>query len=1049
MKKTTHTTNCNLTHFQSILENFAYQSLDALAGDEKLKLDELALSLASSLVAIINANSSHFKPFFAKYSACEIFEIIRKLVIRLIAEQGHRYGHPFEAIESADIVDAYERLLAQRLSKNERSCSIVACENEKRRRGVFYTPDALARELTTMALRPLVLNDSASNPDECEISVTAGSLVSVEKLLSLKIVDPAMGAGTFLLMALDVLTGCIEKKLKIDNRESDWLSLSNSANECTTFSGDVAELKSISERELHQIILHTIAHKCLYGIDLDDAAVRLARVSLAKKCKLAVSETDFPNLRSGNSLIGLWSNPDDAAVSTALKKLSACGAAFQSNSRRTAIQKLSDKERRDLVCLQFFSPLVSSCSRRDCEQLSESMKFFHWNLEYTDIFSGENPGFDLVLTNPPWEIEKANSREFFSRYDAQFMALSKQAALVRQRQLIAQDATIEDEWNVYLAYHEGLSNFLQNAHAPFAHQGGADANSYKLFLELGYSLLKINGAMAQIVPSGIYSDKGATELRRLFLGRCRWLFLHGYHNRDGIFSIHRSFKFCTLGVVKGGSTDQISCRFLKVSPGSHENSVAYDVATIEQLSPENLAFTEFPGQPDLVMVQRLAMHCTRLGAMQSAKNACLSEGEVSISFRREFDMTNDSKLFVERSTAQKDGFALDEFGHWIKGNWRAIDQFDRKHLGDFVKSADGETAVAIDDIRRVLLPVYEGRMIGQYDWAKKAWLHGKGRRADWAELPFEVKQVLPQYLLELETYLDMQPERGAKIAYLAVGASTNSRSCIAAMIGDWPCGNAVPVLSTSSQTVWPAEVDKTADRYGHMAALLACLNSFVFDYLLRLRLSANNLNWFILKECLIPDLRVLSRNQQLMSAVCELSAHKALRAEGIYANSATSIRRLKLRAFVEALIASAYGIEDSDCKHILRGCDLGGGVASKPESSSTDKGFHRVDLQLPARLRGPYLFFQALEILKERGGNWFFEHLDSDDVLFSREEFFKGCAKSFFVSPLEVAPEVVRTCKPVVRSLGHRENGFDSAEFDAGALMTRIRNAGLRVSRYF
>ncbi len=33
---------------------------------------------------------------------------------------------------------------------------------------------------------------------------------------------------------------------------------------------------------------------------------------------------------------------------------------------------------------------------------------------------------------------------------------------------------------------------------------------------------------------------------------------------------------------------------------------------------------------------------------------------------------------------------------------------------------------AIDDIRRVLLPVYEGRMVGQYDWAKKAWLQGRG-----------------------------------------------------------------------------------------------------------------------------------------------------------------------------------------------------------------------------------------------------------------------------------------------------------------------------------
>lgn len=1007
---------------QEFLENFSAEV--GLRFEVRCSIVENALRLSNAFVDSINVNYAQIEKCCGPHPAAQIFESIRKLAIRIIAEHAER------SFDFGELVDAYEVLLDQRLSGSAGCFKLVSSQSEKRKRGVFYTPDSLARELTLLALRPF-------------------SGLPVERILALKIVDPAMGAGSFLFVALEMLTACVLEKLT-GGDDSEWIALNRRIEASTDFRAGITKLKAMNSDELKRLILNTVASNCLYGLDVDGAAVELVKIGMAKLCRLPPSVVKFPNLRRGNSLVGLWQTPDHSMLSIAIEKISDRSPGLEC-FHNIEVERLSDKQRRDLVCMQFFTPLVSTSeSNRDLEHIAQEMNFFHWNLEFADVFTGDNPGFDLVLTNPPWEIEKANSREFFSRYDASFMSLSKQAALQRQRELIS-NHTIDEEWTNYVAYHDGLSAFLQKsaelinpsnirsgengAHVPFRHQGGGDSNSYKLFLELGYFLLKNDGVMAQIVPSGIYSDKGSTELRRLLVGHCRWLILHGYHNHKGIFAIHRSFKFCTLVVVKGGQTEEIQCRFLRVSPDeADDRSIAYRVDTLKSLSPDHLAFTEIPHASDLELIERLARTCSPLGVLHHKNGLARGENDISISFRREFDMTNDSKFFIERSAAQEEGFALDSFGHWLKGAWRPIENFDAHHAGECAIAADGKSALAIDDIQRVLLPVYEGRMIGQYDWAKKAWLQGKGRRADWAELPFAEKKILPQYLLDLSDYLKMQPDRGAKIAYLAVGAATNARSCIAAMIGDWPCGNAVPVLSTG--------VGETGNhRYEHLAALLACLNSFVFDFLLRMRLSANNLNWFILRECLIPDLTSVAQSSELLNAVYELSSHDALRAEGLHAKVIGPARRLKLRAFVEALIANAYAVDERDCRLILRGCALDKYDAAQKITSSIDKGFHRIDLHLPTSLRGPLLFFQCFRLLQQHGAKWLFDNLDRDDVLFSMECFDRNHAGSSMIVDKGSAPAAL---PPVLRAEKFRPNcdswgmGCDGSR----QLMTRIRNAG-------
>ena len=104
------------------------------------------------------------------------------------------------------------------------------------------------------------------------------------------------------------------------------------------------------------------------------------------------------------------------------------------------------------------------------------------------------------------------------------------------------------------------TGFGESTH-PFRHQGSADLNLYKLFLEAAHALLKPGGRLGFVVPSGLYSDNGTGGLRRLFIDRCRWEWLFGIENRDGIFPIHRSYKFNPVIVAKGGTTKAIRTAF--------------------------------------------------------------------------------------------------------------------------------------------------------------------------------------------------------------------------------------------------------------------------------------------------------------------------------------------------------------------------------------------------------------------------------------------------------------------------------------------------------
>jgi len=301
---------------------------------------------------------------------------------------------------------------------------------------------------------------------------------------------------------------------------------------------------------------------------------------------------------------------------------------------------------------------LSDDARAIVRTLAEEHRFFHWELEFPDVFTAPGAGFDAVLGNPPWDIQKPNSKEYFSNLDPLYRGYGKQEALDRQRALFADAPEQERAWLLYSARFKALSNWCKHAANPFGdpqagpkfsiangkageqlhqrwrdrrlrrtgyadpahpfrHQGGGDINTYKLFLEASHALLRPDGRLGMITPSGLYTDKGTTELRELFVAHCRWRWLFGFENRDGIFDIHRSFKFGPAIVEKGGETDAILTAFMHRNLDDWERAerhvIPYPRAQIEKFSPWTRAILEIRAQRDLEVLDKIYSNAVLLG----------------------------------------------------------------------------------------------------------------------------------------------------------------------------------------------------------------------------------------------------------------------------------------------------------------------------------------------------------------------------------------------------------------------------------------------------
>ncbi len=490
-------------------------------------------------------------------------------------------------------------------------------KGERKATGSYYTPHYIVQYIVQNTLGPLVeekrkeiqrakqeLEEKVKqsrgyNREAYERQLHAIGNRLIDEIRSIKVLDPAMGSGHFLVEATDFLARELIRALgespkEVEEEEIRW-----------------------ARRE--------VVERCIFGVDLNPLAVELAKLSLWLYTVAKDRPLSFLNhhLRTGNSLIG--ARIKDLGTLPSLKKRKKVETSgqisfFESELKKKLpvvigqvvkllqtpsdnVEQIREKERiydkiREIlrpfkevanvwVSVYFGNevnpgdyeqklllklsdpPAVWESEVRSqpwfakAQEVAREKHFFHWELEFPDVFyretgqRKENPGFDAVIGNPPYDVisEKEQQRK------------------VKEEKLFFNSAQV---------FEIAIGNKL---------------NLYRLFIVLAIHLLRRGGQHGFIVPMALLGDSQARSLRENLVKHTRLRFVEAFPQKDDPHDrVFFDAKLSTCIYILENSDPY---KFVvRIHPGKHilESSpcILISIKELKQFDPNNLSIPCYP-----------------------------------------------------------------------------------------------------------------------------------------------------------------------------------------------------------------------------------------------------------------------------------------------------------------------------------------------------------------------------------------------------------------------------------------------------------------------
>jgi len=400
---------------------------------------------------------------------------------------------------------------------------LVTDKGERKATGSYYTPDYIVKYIVKNTIEPVV--------EKKKQDWLGTSRPFADYVLSIKVLDPAMGSGHFLVEATDQL--------------ARWL-----VQAWATARPEEADSKEIAEQDVHWA-RREVVRNCIYGVDLNPMAVELAKLSLWLITVASNKPLSFldHHLRCGNSLIGaeldkltvlpggekeqtpLWNYVLKSHTDGLLKKYSLMAALPDDNLqmvkwkedqfRQIKESELSQRlyELSNVWLSTFFGNKVKDDDYYELQNhlspekfsdwgglrgrewftraqaLAGEKRFFHWELEFPEAFQEEGRGFDVVIGNPPY----ANA---WTMTDLDDVVRNAIVSCCRQKEMMS------GHWDLYIP-----------------------------FVALSLRILRHGGYHSFILPDAVAREKYASQLRIVLVHDTtliRWTHFEGENVFDDV-----------------------------------------------------------------------------------------------------------------------------------------------------------------------------------------------------------------------------------------------------------------------------------------------------------------------------------------------------------------------------------------------------------------------------------------------------------------------------------------------------------------------------------
>lgn len=727
--------------------------------------------------------------------------------------------------------------------------------NARKTTGSYYTPDSLVQVLLDSALEPVIADTIAKNPGN-----------AVEALLGLSIVDPACGSGHFLLAAARRLAAHVAR-LQANGTPSGAEyrhALRQVVGKCiygVDLNPMAVELCKVSlwmeavEPGLPLTFLNShIQHgNALLGTTPELMAKGIPDAAWEpiegddRKVASALKKRNKQEAGGQRGFDSLWSSPPETGAQAVTKAVNDLEAASDADAVQLARKEakwegilISDEYRHqkfvaDAWCAAFVWPkqlgLLSEVAptnelwrqlrdgqgrppeltRKTVEDLARQYRFFHWHLQYPQVFA--KGGFDVVLGNPPWERVKLQEEEFFAERSPEIANAVNAAA--RKKFIAAlptEQPQLWQEWCLASRKAEGESHALrQSGRYPLCGKG--DVNTYTLFAEHNLATLGQRGRAGFIVPTGIATDDTTKEFFANLIDGGRLAALYDFQSGPGLFGAigHGTFKFCLLTVTGGRSENPAVFSFYSREAGAARSAVSTFALTASDfalLNPNTRTCPTFRSRRDADI--NLTIY-RRSGVLWREGDALGNPW--GLRFLRMLDMANDSGLFRNREGLELQGCRL-EGNQFVCAEERFLPLVEAKMVhhfdhrsGDYRDHPVGSENLILPDVPQSRLsdPAYS--VVGRY-WVPHSAVSDRLHNA-W--------------------------ERGWLLGWRNISKSQNERTLVSAIIPRLGVGDAFLLILSQRG---PVEV---AGLYGNLC-------SFALDYCCRQKVGGTNLKYFTFKQ---------------------------------------------------------------------------------------------------------------------------------------------------------------------------------------------------------